>query len=427
MIRVGLTGSLGAGKSTMGRLFEEWGAVRVDADELAREAVRPGTAGWARIRRAFGEGVLDGTGSLDRGALRRLVMEDAEARERLEAIVHPEVQRLRRDRRAEAAARGARVLVEEIPLLYEVGLEGEFDVVVAVDAPLEVRRERVQAARGLGPEEFEAVSLAQWPPETKRRRADYVVWNGGTQEELEREAREVWDAILEGDRPGEGEGGARSREVWEVDLHMHTRYSYDCLTDPADVVARARQVGLDRIAITDHDEIDGALEARESAPDLVIVGEEVRTGEGLDLIGLFLSRRIPPGGPFRDVAAEIRRQGGIVYLPHPFDFFRGGDEEFLEGVVDCLDLVEGFNARVHLAAGNRRAREWARRHGLPLGAGSDAHTLTEIGGGRLRLPPFGDPREFVASAARGTVEGRRSGWWVHLGSTWAKVRRRLGP
>lgn len=212
-----------------------------------------------------------------------------------------------------------------------------------------------------------------------------------------------------------------------LDLHMHTHASHDCLSSPADVLARAEAVGLDRIAITDHDQIDGAFEARDLAPETVIVGEEVRTAEGLDVIGLFLEERIEPGGSFREVAAAVREQGGVVYLPHPFDDRRGADEAFFEDRVDCVDAVEGFNARIHDPGRNRRAREWAERHGLPTGAGSDAHLLAEIGRGRVVVPPFDDPPSFLAALAAGRIRGRASGRWVHLGSTWARVRKLLTP
>jgi predicted metal-dependent phosphoesterase TrpH len=202
---------------------------------------------------------------------------------------------------------------------------------------------------------------------------------------------------------------------------MHTSASRDCRSAPADVVARARALGLDRIAITDHDQIEGALAAHELDPDLVIVGEEVRTAEGLDLIGLWLSEWIPPGGTFREVADAIHAQGGIVYLPHPFDARRGGDAGFFERVVDRVDAVEAFNARIHDESRNERAAAWARRHRLPAGAGSDAHTLREIGRGRVIMPPFDGPDTFLAALHEGVVEGRSSSPLVHLASTWAKL------
>lgn len=213
--------------------------------------------------------------------------------------------------------------------------------------------------------------------------------------------------------------------LWSVDLHMHTCASPDCLSRPEDVVRVARERGLDRIAVTDHDEIRGAFAARRLDPELVIVGEEVRTAEGPDLIGLFLTEHIPGGTPFRTVARTIREQGGVVYLPHPFDPYRGVQQEMLRTVAGCVDLVEGFNSRVHGPARNQRAVSWARERDLPVGAGSDAHLLREIGRGRLVLPPFRDPREFLESAGRGRIEGEPSSRLVHLGSTWAKVRNFL--
>ncbi|MEE8573567.1 MAG: PHP domain-containing protein, partial [Gemmatimonadota bacterium] len=192
------------------------------------------------------------------------------------------------------------------------------------------------------------------------------------------------------------------------------------------VVRRARDFGLDRIAITDHNQIDGAFEARSIDGELVIVGEEVRTAEGLDLIGLFLSEHIPPGGTFREVAEEIRRQGGVVYVPHPFDSHRGTTEEFLDGVRDCIDAVEGFNARIHDPRRNQKAQDWALVHGLPLGAGSDAHMLREIGRARVAMPPFDGSAAFLSALRDGRIEGRASSHLVHLGSTWAKVAKRLG-
>lgn len=223
-----------------------------------------------------------------------------------------------------------------------------------------------------------------------------------------------------------GESGvARPAGSWAVDLHMHTRASHDCRSAPADVLERARRVGLDRIAITDHDRIGGAFEARDLDPERVIVGEEVRTAEGLDLIGLFLERHIPPRGSFRDVADAIHEQGGVVYLPHPFDARRGTDEAFLADVADCVDAVEAFNARCHDPAANERARRWGKELGLPLGAGSDAHLLAEIGRGRVRVAPFEGPAGLLAALSEGTIEGWTSSRWVHVGSTWTKVRGRL--
>ena len=196
MIRVGVTGTVGAGKSTVARLFESWGARRVDADELAREAVRPGSAALDEIRREWGDEVLDEEGALDRAAMRRRVFGDDEARRRLEEIVHPEVRRLRRERLEEAREAGAEVVVGEVPLLLETGMADEFDVVVVVDAPRDVRRRRLREERGVDAGTFEAIDAAQWPAGRKREAADHVIVNAGSMRELEGEARRVWTAVV---------------------------------------------------------------------------------------------------------------------------------------------------------------------------------------------------------------------------------------
>lgn len=195
MLRVGLTGTVGSGKSTVGRLLERWGAVRVDADELARRAVAPGSPGLAAIRDAFGEAFVAEDGSLDRDAMRRRVFADPEARERLEAIVHPEVRRLLEERAEAARAEGSEVLVAEVPLLYEGGMEEAFDLVVVVDAPGDARWRRVELERDVDADTFRAIERAQWSAERKRRAADLVIVNDGSLEELEARAREVWDEI----------------------------------------------------------------------------------------------------------------------------------------------------------------------------------------------------------------------------------------
>jgi dephospho-CoA kinase len=416
VIRIGLTGTIGAGKSTVGGLFEDWGAVRLDADELAREVVLPGSEGLAAIAAAWGDDVLADDGTLDRAALREIVFSDPAERRRLEDILHPVIDRLRRERTEQAASEGSAILVAEIPLLFEKDLGSEYDALVVVDAPEEIRRGRVCVGRGVSEESFRAISDAQWDGERKRAVADFVIVNDGTLRELERRARDVWEAI-----------GARSdtERWWKLDLHMHTNASHDSLSSPEEVVRRAREIGLDRIAVTDHNEIAGALEAARIDPELVIVGEEVLTSEGLDLIGLFLDKHIPKGGSFKEVADEIHAQGGVVYLPHPFDSHRGASEDFLDGVADRVDLVEGFNARIHDPARNRKAMEWARQRGLPLGAGSDAHMAFEIGRGRVLMPPFSDAESFLRSASVSAIEGEASSYLVHLGSTWAKIHRRI--
>jgi dephospho-CoA kinase len=210
MIRIGLTGTVAAGKSTVGRLFEVWGGRRVDADVLARAAVSPGSTGLQEVVDLFGPEVLGDDGALDRGAVRRRVFGDADARVALERIVHAEVRRLREEWREHSIAEGATVLVEEIPLLFESGMAGDYDAIVVVDAPVEVRRQRSVASRDWSVEEFDAIDASQLEAAEKRRLADHVIWNDGDRESLEEAASAVWSMLVAAtDRPGsiDGAGG----------------------------------------------------------------------------------------------------------------------------------------------------------------------------------------------------------------------------
>ncbi|HUH13533.1 MAG TPA: PHP domain-containing protein [Longimicrobiales bacterium] len=223
-----------------------------------------------------------------------------------------------------------------------------------------------------------------------------------------------------------GAGGERDEARVRVDMHLHTRRSFDCLCPGEEVVRVAAQRGIDRVCITDHNEIEAALELRERVPGRVIVGEEVKTAEGVDIIGLWLTERIPKGTPAREACERIRAQGGLVYVPHPYAGGKGGGDRILEEVEDLVDAIEGFNARIHLARLNALAVSWAAARDLPLGAGSDAHSLREVGRAYVDVPPFEDrPAAFLEALRHGRITGRFSSWGVHLFSTWAKVRKRL--
>jgi len=195
MLRVALTGNIASGKSTVARLWRRLGAAVIDADELARRAVRPESPALRRVVAALGADVLDAHGRLDRARLRRRVFRDPEARRTLEAILHPEIARLRAEEEARLRRAGATVVVHEIPLLFEAGLEREFDTVVLVDAPAELRLARLVRERGLDPEEARRMIAAQLPAEVKRARADIVIENTGSLEELEAKAEAVWKEL----------------------------------------------------------------------------------------------------------------------------------------------------------------------------------------------------------------------------------------
>lgn len=211
-----------------------------------------------------------------------------------------------------------------------------------------------------------------------------------------------------------------------VDLHTHTHRSFDCLTAPSAYLAALRRRGVDRAFVTDHNALDVALEMQVRAPGVIFAGEEIRTREGFDLIGLLLKEEIPKGTPAREAAERIRDQGGVVYLPHPFDGPRSGSGEIgSAAIADLVDVVEVHNARCFLPSMNRRALEWARTHGKLMGAGSDAHTAGEIGNGLVEVPPFEPTREsLLAALADGAIVGTtRASPLVRLASTYAKLHR----
>jgi predicted metal-dependent phosphoesterase TrpH len=170
-----------------------------------------------------------------------------------------------------------------------------------------------------------------------------------------------------------------------ADLHTHSRASFDSLASPASMLRTAASRGLTHLAITDHDRIDGALEARRIAADIapsvtVIVGEEIKTLDG-DLVALHLTEAVPPGLPADEAIAVVRAQGGLIGIPHPFDRFRGSllRDERMEDLVDRVDWVEAHNARIAVGKGNQMAAELAVSHGKPGIAVSDAHSAFEVG------------------------------------------------
>ncbi|MGA9875759.1 MAG: glycosyltransferase [Solirubrobacteraceae bacterium] len=198
------------------------------------------------------------------------------------------------------------------------------------------------------------------------------------------------------------------RKLIDVDLHMHTDHSGDCETPVEVLLATAREVGLGAIAVTDHNEISGALEARAKAAESsaqggreqikVIVGEEVKTAEQGEVIGLFIEQKIPRGLTMAETVAEIKRQGGLVYVPHPFDRMHSvPDYEHLLGILDDVDAIEVFNPRVAIGAFNEEAARFAAKYRIVAGAGSDSHVAQGLGSVRIRMRDFDGPDEFLES------------------------------
>jgi dephospho-CoA kinase len=195
MLNVALTGNVASGKSTVASLFAGWGADLIDADQLVREVQAPGTPVLLAIARRFGTDVLRPDGSLDRAALRAQVLADPQALADLNRLVHPAVLRLRQARLAALREAGARIVVTDIPLLYEAADPDAFDAVVLVDAPADLRRQRLFERSGLPPHEAERLIAAQMPSELKRSRATFVIDNDADLATLEARAREVWTAL----------------------------------------------------------------------------------------------------------------------------------------------------------------------------------------------------------------------------------------
>jgi len=202
------------------------------------------------------------------------------------------------------------------------------------------------------------------------------------------------------------------RRLIEVDLHMHTDHSNDCAT-PVDVLlATARDVGLGAIAVTDHNEISGALDAREKAAQYgvkVIVAEEVKTANQGEVIGLFLEEKIPRGMTMEETIAEIKRQGGLVYVPHPFDRMHSvPDYEHMLAIVSDIDAIEVFNPRIAIPAFNEEAVRFAAKYRIVGGAGTDAHVAQGLGAVRISMRDFDGPEEFLESLRDADIAAKPS-------------------
>ncbi len=420
-VSVGLTGNIAAGKSTVASFWRDVGVPVASADDLARRVVQPGSPGLSAVVEAFGEDILESDGSLNRGALSSVVFQDDEARHRLEAVVHPRVRVLRDRWMRERMAGRDKICVSEIPLLFEVGLENEFDATVLVDASEEIRLDRLRDERGLSPEQAWAIMETQMDPGLKRERATHLLVNEGDIEALEDQALEVLAHLRRNvvtRQPKEG----RLR----IDMHMHTQASFDCLSDPRKVIAAASARGVQRIAITDHNRVSTALEMAEAFPDSVIPGEEVRTEEGIDVIGLYIEELIPKGTPAKEVCRRVKDQGGLVYLPHPYARGKGGGGRYAEELAPLVDIIEVFNARLHPGRLNDRGEELADRWSKPRGAGSDAHMLGEVAGAWVEVGQHpNEPAALLAALEHAQVRGVTTPWVVHLASTWAKARKYL--
>lgn len=218
---------------------------------------------------------------------------------------------------------------------------------------------------------------------------------------------------------------AGAGRLLRADLHSHTRWSPDSALSPKSIVETCLRRGITCLAVTDHNEIDGAFAVAELAPFKVIIGEEVKTAEG-EIIGLFLRERIPPRLSPEETIARIRAQGGVVVVPHPFDRLRGSRlrATALGRVAEQIDVIEVHNARIHLNADRLKAAAFAQVYGLAISAGSDAHTAYELGGSWVEMPDFSGPSEFLAALRQGKLHGRMANPFVHVVTKLTKYRKK---
>ena len=217
-----------------------------------------------------------------------------------------------------------------------------------------------------------------------------------------------------------------------ADFHSHSHYSKDSLINPRTFIERCIAKGVTCIAVTDHNEIEGAFVIRKlardtNAPLKVVIGEEVKTSEG-EIIGLFLKELIRRDMSPEDTVKAIHEQGGVAVIPHPYDIFRRSvlTDEAIERVKHDVDAIEGFNCRNILGRHDEKARALAAEVGKPFTLGTDSHSPMEMGGGQLEIDDFETPEELLQSLRGGRIIGGRSLPMVHWLSTYAKIRWRLG-
>ncbi|MGW8252003.1 MAG: PHP domain-containing protein [Anaerolineales bacterium] len=213
-----------------------------------------------------------------------------------------------------------------------------------------------------------------------------------------------------------------------LEFHCHTIYSKDCLVKPETLVETCRRKGIQRVVVTDHNTTAGAVRARELAPELVIVGEEIMTQEG-ELLAAYINEEIPPGLPALEVIHLLREQGAFISVSHPFDQYRNGhwQEENLKIIAPLVDAIEVFNARCMQASFNDQAQAFAQRHNLLGTAGSDAHSAFELGRASMLLPDFRDAVSLKQAMAQVEYRVRLSSPLVHFTSRYAVWRKKMSP
>lgn len=212
----------------------------------------------------------------------------------------------------------------------------------------------------------------------------------------------------------------------KADLHIHTKYSSDCNTPLEKIIKRCLEIGINCIAVADHGTAKGALEMQNLAPFKVVVAEEILTPYG-EIMGMFLKETIPSGLSVEQTISQIRTQGGLVCVPHPFDIFRPSalDSGIIEEIAGQIDIVEVFNSRAPLPQTSTKAQIFADKYGIAKSAGSDAHTLGEIGNAYVEMPEFDGRDDFLQALRAGKVVGHGTTPLIHFVTAWEKLKRKL--
>ncbi|MDQ6749669.1 MAG: glycosyltransferase [Actinomycetota bacterium] len=289
-----------------------------------------------------------------------------------------------------ALAAGAVPVASRLPVYEEILGEGEYGLLFEPGDALTLV---AQLERLLGDERLRRTLADAAAPARER-----MGW-----ERVSQELEALYGDVAARRHPADGDPAVRARisrrSVIDVDLHMHTDHSHDCAVPVEELLGTAKARGLGAIAITDHNEISGAHEAREKSNGVkVIVAEEVKTAGQGEVIGLFIEEKIPRGLTLGETIAEIKRQGGLVYVPHPFDRLHAvPDYEHLLDVLEDLDAIEVFNPRVAFKPFNEEAARFAAKYRIVAGAGSDSHVAAGLGSVRIRMRDFDGPQEFLES------------------------------
>ena len=212
----------------------------------------------------------------------------------------------------------------------------------------------------------------------------------------------------------------------KADLHIHTEYSMDCNTPLEKIIQRCLEIDINCIAVADHGTIEGALKLRNIAPFTVIVAEEILTPHG-EIMGMFLKETIPSGLSVEQTLARIREQDALVCIPHPFDTLRHSalDDRIIETIIEQVDIIEVFNARSPLMHGSDKANVLAEKYGILKSAGSDAHTIAEIGNAYVEMSEFNGKDDFLQALEKGEISGHRTNPLIHFASLWARLRKQF--